>query len=111
MASRRTFAQSASKMDNKAQELSPAARAFYARHEARMGRFGPPTFEQWRDAQGERMKGETMDRKPFDQMSEDEQNAIMDEWIREANSKPFSVVMPAETLREGYYHTGPDPIA
>ncbi|WP_199028808.1 hypothetical protein [Ralstonia sp. ASV6] len=52
-----------------------------------------------------------MDRKPFDQMSEDEQNAIMDEWIREANSKPFSVVMPAETLREGYYHTGPDPIA
>ncbi|GAQ30245.1 hypothetical protein SAMD00023378_3928 [Ralstonia sp. NT80] len=52
-----------------------------------------------------------MDRKPFDQLTDDEQNALMDEWIRDARANPIHVVMPAETSREGYYHAKPDPIA
>ncbi|CAJ0862406.1 hypothetical protein R77567_01645 [Ralstonia sp. LMG 32965] len=49
--------------------------------------------------------------KPFDQMTDDEQNALMDQWIAEAKANPVRVVMPAETAREGYYHVKPDPIA
>lgn len=56
-------------------------------------------------------KGMTMQRKPFDQMTDDEQNALIDQWIAEAKANPVQVVMPAETAREGYYHAKPDPIA
>ena len=49
--------------------------------------------------------------KPFDQMSDAEQNALMDQWIREAVAKQLRVVMPTETLREGYYHAKPDTVA
>ncbi|WP_425952993.1 hypothetical protein [Ralstonia pseudosolanacearum] len=52
-----------------------------------------------------------MERKPFDQMTDDEQNALMDEWIRDARRHPVSVIMPKETEREGYYHVAPDPVA
>lgn len=52
-----------------------------------------------------------MERKPFDQMTDAEQNALMDEWICEARRNPVHVVMPSETTREGYYHVAPDPIA
>ncbi|MGN6661598.1 MAG: hypothetical protein ACTHKN_21645 [Achromobacter mucicolens] len=47
----------------------------------------------------------------LEQMTDDEQNMLMDYFIREANANPVQVVMPAETAREGYYHAKPDPIA
>ncbi|WP_186214771.1 hypothetical protein [Burkholderia gladioli] len=52
-----------------------------------------------------------MEQKPFDQMTNAEQNALVDEWIRESKANPVHVVMPREASREGYYHVRPDPIA
>jgi len=49
--------------------------------------------------------------KPFDQMTDDEQNALMDEWIREAVANPVRAVFPDEMRREGYYHVKPDSVA
>lgn len=48
------------------------------------------------------------DHKPFDEWTDDEQNALMDQWIREAVANPVCVVMPAETHQEGYYHRNPN---
>ncbi|MGF6782539.1 hypothetical protein [Paraburkholderia sp. GAS334] len=52
-----------------------------------------------------------MERKPFDAMTDNEQNALMDEWISDARHKSVSVVLPEETMREGYYHVAPEPLA
>lgn len=49
-----------------------------------------------------------MERKPFDQMTDAEQNELMDEWIRKANANPVCVTTPAEVQREGHYHASPD---
>lgn len=53
----------------------------------------------------------TLERKPFDQLTDAEQNALMDEWIRESKANPVHVIMPRETSREGYYHVRPGLIA
>ncbi|WP_172417144.1 hypothetical protein [Pandoraea apista] len=49
-----------------------------------------------------------MDRKPFDQMTDAEQDARVDEWIREAKARDVRVGLPPETRHEGYYHVSPD---
>ncbi len=46
--------------------------------------------------------------KTFDEMTYEEQNAVMEiEWAKERAKPPVVVTMPAETTREGYYHESP----